>query len=139
MTSTTSLPEGTLLFEQQLLRVCIQLHRCGAVTELSKPRQAPFETVRRHFRASQKHVERDFTALSKTAKEATKRKDITREDAIQVLEGMIARVEGLAVKVCAFTSGKVLPHLHVSFRRSTRRPRSRIFPCFENERSYWSR
>ena len=51
-------------------------------------------------------MERDFTALSKMAKEATKRKDITPDEAIQVLEGMIAKVEGLSAKVCAFTFRK---------------------------------
>ena len=66
--------------------------------------------MRRHFRASQKHVERDFTALSKTAKEATKRKDITPDEAIQVLEGMIAKVEGLSAKVCVFASESILSH-----------------------------
>lgn len=72
--------------------------------------------MRRHFRASQKHVERDFTALSKAAKESTKHKDITPEEAIQALEGMIAKVEGLSAKVCAFPSKNMIPHFRSAFR-----------------------
>ena len=84
-------------------------------------------------------MERDFTALSKTAKEATKRKDITPEEAIQALEGMIAKVEGLSAKVCAFTFKSILSHRQVSFRMSIRRLQSRILLFFENDRSCWSR
>lgn len=72
--------------------------------------------MRRHFRASQKHVERDFTALSKAAKEAAKRKDITPEEAIQALESMITKVEGLSAKVCAVRLQNVIPHFRSAFR-----------------------
>ena len=95
--------------------------------------------MRRHFRASQKHVERDFTALSKTAKEATKRKDITPDEAIHVLEGMIAKVEGLSAKVCAVTSEWILPHFEISFQMYTRRLQSQLCPCFGNDRNCWSK
>ena len=61
-------------------------------------------------------MERDFTALSKAAKEATNHKDITPEEAMQVLEGMIAKVEGLSAKVCAFTSKNMIPHCRSAFR-----------------------
>jgi hypothetical protein len=65
--------------------------------------QAPNETLRRHFRATQKLVERDMTALKTVARDMSSAKKggggLTTAGAINVLDGMIARVQGLQKKV----------------------------------------
>ncbi|KIM22289.1 hypothetical protein M408DRAFT_332984 [Serendipita vermifera MAFF 305830] len=76
-TSNTKLPEGLYIFEQPFLR-------------------APNETVRRHFRATQKHIERDFTALKTSTRELSKKKN---GDAVTVLDSMIAKVDMLQKKL----------------------------------------
>lgn len=61
----------------------------------------PHETLRKHFRNSQKHIEREFGAIQSASAELSKPRlgDRDLNEATKVLDGMIARVEGLKKRV----------------------------------------
>lgn len=80
MTTPAAVPEGVYMLEQPFLR-------------------APNESLRRQFRAMQKHVERDMTGLKNNARELSKKGGQSQQDAIAALDAMIAKVEGLKQKL----------------------------------------
>ncbi|KAG8952175.1 GID complex subunit containing RING finger motif [Tulasnella sp. 419] len=71
--------EGALLFEQPFIKV-------------------PFEQFRKIFKTSQRHIERDFTALQKDAADLAK-KNPQGDDALKQLDAMINKVQGLKRKL----------------------------------------
>ncbi|QRW16955.1 macrophage erythroblast attacher [Rhizoctonia solani] len=84
--------EGTILFEQPLLRV-------------------PHETLRKHFRNSQKHIEREFGAIQSASAELAKPRLGDRDpiETAKVLDGVIARVEGLKKRLLDIQTNHVTP------------------------------
>jgi macrophage erythroblast attacher len=61
----------------------------------------PYETLRKHFRNSQKHIEREFGTIQTSSAELAKPRPEGRDavETVKVVDGMIARVEGLKKKV----------------------------------------
>ena len=60
--------------------------------------EVPYENLRKAFRTSQKHIERDLTAVQTTAHELEK-KPYDALETLRALDGMITKVEGLKSKV----------------------------------------
>ncbi|KAJ7598866.1 CTLH/CRA C-terminal to lish motif domain-containing protein [Mycena floridula] len=85
MTSTMKVNvEGALLFEQPFARV-------------------PYENYRKIFRTSQKHVEREFSAVQSTISDITARfkaGEISQEELGLAINTMITKAEGLKRKLC---------------------------------------
>ncbi|KAG8907679.1 GID complex subunit containing RING finger motif [Tulasnella sp. 403] len=88
--------DGALIFEQPFVKV-------------------PYEQLRRHFKAGQKQIERDFTILQKESADAAKSKP-EPEQARKVLDGMVTRVEGLKRKLEEIQSNNTVP-AHTAMRR----------------------
>ncbi|KAF9530241.1 CTLH/CRA C-terminal to lish motif domain-containing protein [Crepidotus variabilis] len=75
--------EGIMLFEQPFARV-------------------PFENYRKIFRTSQKNLERDLTAVQSSANELSAKGttgSLSNEDALNSIDAMIGKVEGLKKKL----------------------------------------
>ncbi|KAL0959940.1 hypothetical protein HGRIS_011603 [Hohenbuehelia grisea] len=73
--------DGILMLEQPFIRV-------------------PYENYRKVFRTTQRHAEKDLSAVNSAAADLTKRADtLNLEDAAKALEGMIGRVEALKRKL----------------------------------------
>ncbi|QRW02883.1 macrophage erythroblast attacher [Ceratobasidium sp. AG-Ba] len=84
--------EGTILFEQPFLRV-------------------PYETLRKHFRNSQKHIEREFGSIQTVSAELARPRPDGRNavETAKALDGMISRVEGLKKKLQDLQTSSVAP------------------------------
>ncbi|KAG8718739.1 GID complex subunit containing RING finger motif [Ceratobasidium sp. 394] len=84
--------EGTILFEQPFLRV-------------------PYETLRKHFRNSQKHIEREFGAIQSASAELAKPRPDGRDpvETAKVLHGMILRTESLKKRLLDLQATSVAP------------------------------
>lgn len=66
--------------------------------------KVPYENYRKVFRASQRIIEKDLTAVQGACTELGKRSksnNCTAEETVKALDGMITRVETLKRKVCA--------------------------------------
>lgn len=61
----------------------------------------PYETLRKHFRNSQKQIEREFGVIQSASADLAKPGPADRDpvEAAKAVDGMIARVEGLKKKV----------------------------------------
>ncbi|KAH7335466.1 CTLH/CRA C-terminal to lish motif domain-containing protein [Rhizoctonia solani] len=84
--------DGTILFEQPFLRV-------------------PYETLRKHFRNTQKHIEREFGAIQSASAELAKPRldDQDPVETAKVLDGIITRVEGLKKRLLDIQTNHVAP------------------------------
>ncbi|KAF8605818.1 hypothetical protein BDV93DRAFT_521181 [Ceratobasidium sp. AG-I] len=84
--------EGTILFEQPFLRV-------------------PYETLRKHFRNSQKQIEREFGVIQSASADLAKPRPSDRDqaEAAKAVDAMIARVEGLKRKLLDLQTYSVVP------------------------------
>ncbi|CAE7092339.1 unnamed protein product [Rhizoctonia solani] len=71
-------------------------------TNLKK--KVPYETLRKHFRNSQKHIEREFGSIQSASAELAKPRLNDRDplETAKVLDGIITRVEGLKKRVYTF-------------------------------------
>ncbi|KAG9128542.1 GID complex subunit containing RING finger motif [Ceratobasidium sp. 392] len=84
--------EGTILFEQPFLRV-------------------PYETLRKHFRNSQKQIEREFGAIQSASAELARPRPDGRDpiETARVLDGIITRTEGLKKRLQDLQNNSVAP------------------------------
>jgi len=71
--------DGALMFEQPFVKV-------------------PHEHLRKLFKTSQRHIERDFTAIQKETSDVVKARP-SNTSAVKVIDGIIGRVEGLKRKL----------------------------------------
>lgn len=120
MTTSSKLPEGLYMFEQPFLRVILSFYFVYINVDISvyhgwRLTKAPYESVRRQFRATQKHVERDMGALKNSSKELSKKPNMTSQDAIKALDAMIAKVDGLNKKVNTLHNSFILYILYSPF------------------------
>lgn len=81
-------------------------------THIQNSQQVPYETLRKHFRNSQKQIEREFGAIQSTSADLAKPRPDDRDqaEAAKAVDAMIARVEGLKKKVCVYLSTRLIRH-----------------------------
>lgn len=99
MSSSKLNVEGILLLEQPFIKV---RKRILFFIEMLNQCQVPYENLRKTFRTSQRHIEREFTTLQNNSQEIVKkalRSDYSTDEAVAALDAMISRVEGLKRKV----------------------------------------
>ncbi|KAG8854453.1 GID complex subunit containing RING finger motif [Tulasnella sp. 330] len=77
--------------------------------------QVPHEQFRKFFKTSQRHIERDFSALQKESNEAVKSQP-QGASAAKLIDAMISRVEGLKRKLSELQTNNVTPS-HAAMRR----------------------
>lgn len=76
--------------------------------------QVPYENYRKVFRTSQKNIEKELGAVQTAANDIAERAKSgisDTDDAIDAVEGMIARVENLKRKVWILTSQSIRSQL----------------------------
>ncbi|CAG8767224.1 1429_t:CDS:2, partial [Acaulospora colombiana] len=97
---------------------------------------APNESLKRQFRASQKHVERDMGNLKTMAKEMSQKEGQTTEDAISALDSMIAKVDSLQSKLAEVHEKGTTPI--VATMRTRLRHLDELDKLDENELDPWT-
>ncbi|CAE6457085.1 unnamed protein product [Rhizoctonia solani] len=88
---------GAVASEGSPETVFVQYYEDGRTEVNPTKKKVPYETLRKHFRNSQKHIEREFGAIQSASAELAKPRLDDRDsvETAKVLDGIITRVEGL--------------------------------------------
>ncbi|CAE6482522.1 unnamed protein product [Rhizoctonia solani] len=102
---------GAVASEGSPETVFVQYYEDGKSESNPTKKKVPYETLRKHFRNSQKHIEREFGAIQSASAELAKPRLDDRDpvETAKVLDGIITRVEGLKKRLLDIQTNHVAP------------------------------